>query len=157
MRLAQPTMLDLLRLAADARPDEIAQYEALTGREWNVDAVANEHYNRVGLKFVLVGVDGAPVVAGGYDLIIPGVWESWMIGTMDNWRLHWLPITRAARRIMDRLLADGARRLQTEALASRTGACDWYTHGLKMTPEGVRKGFGMNGEDVALFARTRTV
>lgn len=155
MRLVQPTMLQLLTLTAQARPDEIEQYEALVAREWNVDDVANDHYNRIGVKFCLTTDDGTPVAAGGWDPIIDGVWQSWMVGTMDQWGRHWRSITKASRRVMDRLEESGARRLQTNALASRAAACQWYVKGLKMQPEGVMRGFGMNGEDVAMFARVK--
>lgn len=155
MRLVQPTMMDLLRLAVAARPDEIAQYEALVGEKWNVDEVANGHYNRSGVKFVLVDDGDNPIVAGGYDLVGPQVWQSWMIGTSASWDKHWISITKATRFLMDSLLEKDARRLQTSALADRELACKWYVKGLKMTPEGIMRGYGVNGEDVATFARLR--
>jgi hypothetical protein len=155
MRLVTPTMLDLLRLAAAARPDEIAQYEALVGEKWNVDQVANGHFNRSGVKFTLVDDSDNPIVAGGYDMVGPQVWQSWMIGTSASWDAHWRSITKATRFLMDDLLANGARRLQTSALADRAMACKWYVKGLKMTPEGIMRGYGVNGEDVATFARLR--
>ena len=155
MILVQPTMLHLLHLCSQARPDEIAQYEALVGRRWDIDAVAVDHYNRIGVKFALLAPDGMPIAAGGWDPIIPGVWQSWMVGTMDNWDRHWRSLTKATRHVMDVLMDDGARRLQTNALASRTAACRWYEKGLKMRPEGVMHNFGVNGEAVAMYARTR--
>lgn len=155
MMLAQVTLLDLLKLACSARPDEIAQYEALVGKMWNVDEVANDHYSRGGVKFSLLDAAGEPVVCGGYDMVGPQVWQSWMIGSMEQWEKHWFAITRHTRHVMDDLLASGARRLQTSALASRAKACEWYTKGLRMEPEGIMRGYGVNGEDVATFARLR--
>jgi hypothetical protein len=156
MIVAKPTMVDLLRLAASARPDEIAQYESLLGRAWNVDDVANDHYNRGGVKFALIDpATDIAVVAGGYEMIGPQVWQSWMIGTMDAWGKHWFKITRETRRVMDALFDSGARRLQTCAVASRTEACDWYMRGLGMQPEGTMRGYGINGEDVAMFSKLK--
>lgn len=155
MILAKPTMVDLLTLASRARPDEIVQWEAVTGTRWDISEIAADHYARTGIKYVLVDpATDRPIVAGGYQLVGPDVWQSWMIGTMDEWGTHWRSITKATRRVMDELIAQGARRLQTTALASRTEAIHWYVKGLKMQPEGVMRNFGANGEDVAMFART---
>lgn len=152
--LAKPTMLDLLKLCSDARPDEIEQYQELTGNEWLMDEVANEHYNRQGTKFVLLDGD-YPIVAGGWDLLIDGVWQSWMVGTMSNWGTHWRSITKYTRRTMDAMFEDGARRLQTCATAKRTEACEWYRRGLLMQREGVFRGWGVNGEDMVMYARVK--
>lgn len=156
MILAKPTMLDLLQLASRARPDEIVQWEALTDTAWDIDEVANCHFNRRGVKYVLLDGD-RPVVAGGYELVGPQVWQSWMIGTMADWGAHWFAITRHTKRFMDDLLTSGARRLQTNALASRTEAHHWYTKGLGMQSEGVMRNYGANGEDVAMFSRIKRV
>lgn len=155
MRIEHPTMVDLLRLCADARPDERVQYKALTGLDWNVDEVATSHYAKAGLKFALVDDDGIAVSAAGLQPVIPGVWVAWMLGTTANWDSHWWSITRTTRRIMDRVMKDGARRIEIEACADRPVLCDWYTRALGMELEGVKKGFGLNGEDMALFARVR--
>ena len=111
MRLVKPTLIDLLQLASQARPDEIAQYEALVGRKWDIDDVANGHFNRPGIRYTLLDANDAPVVAGGYDPVGPGIWQSWMLGTMDTWGKHWRSITKASRFVADQLFEDGARRL----------------------------------------------
>jgi len=152
IQLAHPTMMDLLILCHGARPDEIEQYQALTGNAWTTDGVANENYNRPGVKFVLLD-DDRPIVAGGWDMVIEGVWQSWMVGTMENWETHWRSITKYTRTTMDLMFQNGARRLQTFATAERARACEWYVRGLKMEPEGVMRGFGANGEDMAVFAK----
>ncbi len=155
MTLARPTILDLLHLCHNARPDEIVQYEALTGNEWTTAFVANEIYNQPGLKFVVLR-DDVPIVAGGYRPLIAGVWDSWMVGTMADWETHWRSITKFSRKVMELMFEEnGARRLQTCALASRTKTCEWYVRALKMQQEGILRGFGVGGEDVAMFSRIR--
>lgn len=154
MMLAKPMLLDLLNLCAKARPDEIEQYEALLGKPWSMEEVAVDFFNRPGVKYVLLD-DNKPIVAGGYDLIIPGVWHSWMIGTPDNWEQYWRSITKYSRMVMDDLFDGGARRLQTCVLASRVKTCEWYVRGLKMQLEGTMRGFGMKGEDMAMFSRIK--
>jgi hypothetical protein len=154
LALAQPTMLDLLRLCHDARPDEREQYEELSGIEWIPDEVAADLYGRSGVKFVLLNHDSLPIVAGGYMPIMDGVYDSWMVGTMSNWNSHWRSITKYTRKVMNLMFTEvNARRLQTSVLASRTAACEWYVRGLLMQREGLLRGFGATGADMAMYAR----
>ncbi len=152
MKLVQPTLMDLLRLCCDARQDEIDQYEALIG-PWDYEQSALGFYTRSGIKFGLMNDEGDVVCAGGWEHVIPGVWQSWMVGTEDNWLKYWRSITKHSRLVMDALLDDGARRLQTGALSSRTKACEWYVRGLKMKYEGTIENFGFNGENMDTFVR----
>ena len=94
-----------------------------------------------------------PAAAGGYHMTFEGVWQSWMVGTEDGWKNHWRSITKGCRWLADALFDQGARRLQTSALASRTEAIRWYIKGLKMKPCGVWEGYGRHGEAVAHFER----
>lgn len=150
--LAHPTLIDLIKLCREAREDEKDQYFAITGHPWEWEQVAVEHYNRQGVKMVLLCGD-EPVVAGGYDLITDGVWQSWMVGTTANWEEHWFAITKYTRKFMESLLHDSARRLQTVVLSSRKKTCDWYRKGLKMEYEGTMRGFCHDGQDVDMYAR----
>ncbi len=153
MRLVTPTLLDIMKLCASARPDEIQQYEALVGRKWELDDVVAGHQSRIGVKFALLDDAGEPVCAAGWEPVIPGVWNGWMVGTMPHWERYWRPITMHCNRIMRMLLDDGARRLEIGALESREKTCEWYERGLKMSVEGVKRGFGVNGENMVLYAR----
>lgn len=154
MKIVQPTLCDMLQLCAQARDDEREQYAAFRGLAWDAETVAVELFQKPGLKFALIQDSGDLVVMGGWDPVLEGVWQSWMVGTDAGWKAHWRSITKASRKIMDELFQNGgARRLQTNALASRAAACDWYVKGLKMEPEGIWRSFGLNGEDVASFAR----
>lgn len=154
MILAEPTMCELLVLCAHAREDEIEQYEALIGT-WDFERAAIGFYSRLGIKFSLINDNDEAVCAGGWEEIIPGVWQSWMVGTDEYWKKYWRSITKYSRKVMDGLFDAGARRLQTGALASRAAACDWYIRGLKMHPEGICRSFGLNGEDMATFVRIK--
>ena len=157
MRLmGAPTITDLLMLCADARQDEIDQYEALVG-PWRLDDVVEGFLLRRGVKFSLVDEESnVCVAAGGWEPLLQGVWQSWMVGTDAYWRKYWRSITKHTRRLMDTILADdelGVRRLQTMALESRVKACQWYIDGLKMNRESTLLNFGLNGETVATFVR----
>jgi hypothetical protein len=155
VRTVQPSLHHLLYLTARAAADEVAQYEAFTG-EWDPSMVACELYRRGGVKFCLVGEDNLPIAAGGYRPVVGKTWESWMIVDADAWTAHGQTITREAKKVMDAMLADGgAARLETWVLASRRVARLWYERGLGMSVEGVRRGFGIAGEDAVLYARLK--
>lgn len=150
----------LLFLCERMRADEIEQYLALTGAaEFKPDVAALGMANMAaaGPSFTIVAeIDGAnvPVVSGGFTEVIPGVWSSWMVGSKEGWDLHWRKITKGTLWVFGFMFETmQARRLQTNALASREAACWWYERSLKMQPEGIWARFGRNGEDVACFAR----
>lgn len=136
------------------RPDEIDQYEAFYG-PFSPDVAAQGFINTAGMKFTVIGPDGMPAACGGYHEVARGVWQSWMAGTPEGWEKCWRSITKASLWVMDGLFEMGARRLQTNALASRTRAIDWYEKSLRLEREGTFRAYGANGEDVALFSRVR--
>jgi hypothetical protein len=153
MKLVEPTLMDLLGLCYAAREDEIAQYESLVG-PWDFEAAALAFYQRPGVKFGLMNNEGVVVCAGGWEEQIPGVWQSWMVGTDEFWKKYWRSITKQSRFIMDELLKNkDVRRLQTAALKTRAAACEWYERGLKMQYESTCKNFGFNGEDMVIYVR----
>jgi hypothetical protein len=146
--------VDFIILCDRMRPDEIEQYLALTGaKDYSPEVAARGFINMPGFKFSLVSEAGEVGCAGGFHEIIPGVWQSWMVGSVESWERDWRTITKGCRWVMDGLLAQGARRLQTTALASRAKAIEWYERGLGMQREGTWRNYGANGEDVACFAR----
>lgn len=157
MILAAPTIAHIYLLCQDARPDEIEQYEALRGVEWDIDEIVVDLFRRDGMKFSLLDEAGNPVVVGGWEPVMPGVYQSWMVGTDASWDQHWRSITKQTRFVMDRLLAGPARRLQTTALAKRTRACEWYERGLLMQREGILRNMAVTGEDVVIYSRLAPV
>ena len=143
-------------LCERARDDERIQYAALSGHEFYDPERA--WYEFVGLTqqgphFTALDAENMPAAAGGYHMVFPGVWQSWMVGTQEGWDNHWRSITKGCRWLAEQLFDQGARRLQTSALASRTDAIRWYVKSLKMEPCGVWEAFGIHGEDVAMFQR----
>lgn len=144
-------------ICSQMRADEITQMLAFTGEsEYDHEVAARAFINKQGPKFTLVDNDRTPIIVGGYSPVIPGVWQSWMAGTDEGWKLHWRAITKSSRWLMDALFETGARRLQTNALASRKEALQWYEKGLHLQYEGCWKEFGAGGEDVACYGLTRS-
>lgn len=144
----------------EMRPDEIVQYMALTGAtHYDFEVCARGFINTPGVKFTLADTDDkgrhSPFCIGGFQEVMPGVWQSWMGGTDTGWQRHWREITKASLWLQQELFASGARRLQTNALASRTAATEWYEKALHLKYEGTWAEFGSNGEDVACYAITR--
>ncbi len=152
---AEPTLVDLLQICMDARPDEIEQFEALSGIEWDVDVVVNELFVRQGFKFALLDDDKVFSV-GGWQPVIDGVWQSWMIGTAENWEKYWRSITRISRLSADYMFqSTDARRLQIAILSTREKACEWCVRGLKFEYESTMKNFGIGGADVVMYRRLK--
>ena len=153
-RVVKTRPLDILFVAQNMRPDEIEQLIAIRDVEgYDPDETAVWFMNKLGPKFTLLDKNGLPICVGGYEPVLPGVWQSWMLGTMEAWETDWRSITKACRWLAEELFLAGARRLQCNALASRTAACEWYVRSLKMTPEGVWRKFGLQGQDIACFSR----
>lgn len=147
-------LVHLVYVCERMRADEIEQYAALCG-PFDPERAAIAFARAPGHKFTVLGPDGFPAACGGYEEVFPGVWQSWMAGTPAGWTTSWRAITKGSRWLADGLLELGARRLQTNALASRTEAIEWYERGLGLKREGTWRSYGANGEDVACFARVR--
>jgi hypothetical protein len=155
VRLAVPIVEDFAYLARRMRPDEIAQWLALTGQaEYDPNTAARAFCAMQGVTFCLVDPTGLPIAAGGFEPVRPRVVQTWMVGTMEGWEQHWRAITKHARRLIDGLLTSGeAQRVQTYALASRTQAHEWYARGLGQTFEGTHRRFFADGQDAVVYAK----
>lgn len=149
----------LVYLAQQMRQDERDQYVAMTcADEYRPDVAARGFINTsaTGYAFTVLMRSGMPAMAGGYEEVLPGVWQSWMVGTEQGWAEQWRSATKATRWLMNGLFLSGARRLQTISLASRKHAIEWFERSLLLRPEGLWRCYGRDGEDVSAFALTRT-
>lgn len=121
-------------LAQRMRPDEIEQWLAFSGEPvYRPESIVDYVLAERGTNYTVMGEDGIPAVAGGYFCLRVGVWQSWMVGTLDGWALHWRSITKAVRWLIAALLEVGAQRLETYVIASRVRAMDWYVRGMGLT------------------------
>lgn len=153
--LVETTLEHLVYLCRRMRPDEWDQIRAFYDID-DPDQVAAMIYAKASAKFTVLHEDGTPAVAGGWDCIAPGVWQAWMVGTLVGWERQWRSITKASRWMMATMFERGiARRMEMQSIASRVCAHQWYIDGLKMRFEGVKYGFGRNGEDVHFFGVLR--
>lgn len=148
-----PQLVDFLQVMSALRADELAQYEAFSGEEFNAQRVAAFMALQTGPRWVVVRGD-TPVAVAGFDLIRPGVWQDWMFSTDGAWEPGaWRSVTKHVRKGMTAMLQSGAHRLQCVSLASRVQAHAWYRV-LGLRQEGVLRRYGVNGEDAIMFART---
>lgn len=157
IRLGMPIVQDFSYVASRMRPDEIAQYLALTGLiEYVPDVAARSLIASPGNSYVMVARDGLPVLVGGFAPVRLGVFEGWLAGTQDGWANHWRAMTKVCRGLMDDMLQNsGAHRIEIFALSSRTKAHEWYSRGLKMQYEGTLRGYFADGQDAVCYARVR--
>lgn len=151
-------LTELLRICYVLPQDERDQFEAFTGNTYSHDVLASTLYLRPGPSWTIAVGDEAgfrPIMAAGFDEIRPGVWQDWAVTTPEAWAVHWRPVTRISRRVMDEMLQTRAHRLQCVSLACRVSAHKWYRP-LGLVQEGVLHGYGANGEDAIMFSRLRS-
>lgn len=149
----QSSLPILMYLCANSRQDEREQFAALTFTEYDPEVAAVGFWSAGKWALACLHPDGTPAAAGGYEQVQPGVWQSWMVGTDRGWKEMSRDIHRTTRYLTEQLVNSGlCRRLQTNALASRVEAHAWYER-LGLIPEGIMRGFGAGGEDVAMFGR----
>lgn len=155
-RLAAPILEDYAYVARRMREDERAQFCAFAGLEkYQPDVAARAYAATPGPQFVFIDPQGYPAVIAGFEPVRPGVFGAWQSSTADAWGTHWRTITKITRRTIDRMLANGAHRIQIAALATRIEAHEWYERGLGMRREGVLRAYGADGSDAVMFAKTR--
>ena len=154
-RIASLLVSDLVILSHSMRPDEKAQWCAVTGAaEYDADAAARMLAGLTGISYCLVGADGTPQVAAGFEQVRPKVWQAWMAGTLDAWRDHWKLLTRECKRRGDELLASGAaNRLQILAMPEREAAHRWY-EALGYHFEVQHARYFADGSDAVCYVRT---
>lgn len=156
IRLSVPVLADFARVAMVMRPDEREQFMAFSGlSSYEPDVIALALANQPGPKWVMLDGADQAIFIGGFVPIRPGVFEAWLAGSMRAWRDHGHAITRVCRREVTALLSRGAHRVQTTALANRSGAHVWYERALGMQREGIHSAYGANGEDAVTFAKVR--
>lgn len=149
-----PTLTDYLAVVPNLPFDEIEQYEAFSGRNFDAEEVCALYALHQGPRWVLTA-DGSPIVIAGFDEIRPGVWQDWLFSTPAAWSPeHWRRVTRESARTMKVMLQTVAHRLQCVSLASRLAAHRWYgVLGLEL--EGRLARYGAGGQDALIFSRVR--
>ncbi len=150
----------LVYLSERMRDDEKAQFLAVTGHaEFSADAALAWALGALersqGYAVTILCDDNLPAAAGGFHPVGPGVWQSWMLGTAEGWQQQWRSMTKITCWLMAKLLEQDAHRLQTSALTTRVKAIEWFERSLSFQPEGVARGYGINGESIANFSRLR--
>lgn len=154
IRLARPVLEDFAYITKRMRPDEIAQFLAMSGLStYDPDLAARAYAMTGGPTFALIDADNRPIILGGFAPKRRGVFEAWLAGSMEAWERHWYRITRECMRQIDTLLTVNAHRVEVCALASRTETHDWYER-IGFKREGTLTGYCADGQDAIMFART---
>lgn len=157
VRVVRPIVEDFAYLARRMRPDEIAQYLAFSGEEtYDPDAAARRFIETAGPTFAVIGPDGMPLVAGGFWPVRGGVYECWLVGTLESWSTHWRAITKFCRRLIAVMLEQSnVHRIQLCGMTGRDAAFHWYERSLGFTREGTLYGYCASGSDAVMFSRRK--
>ena len=129
------------------REFDLKSYELMPGFEDNLKQYQNEKHSYTAF------LDNKPVCCFGSHILWDGVSESWMLTSYDIEKRP-ITITRMCSRYFDYIARDlRLHRMQitcntNDLLAIR------FAIALKLDKEGVMKGYGPDGSDYAIFART---
>jgi hypothetical protein len=147
-------LTDLLQICFELQAGERAQWEAMTGTPYDPQQCALQLANHQGFKWTIYA-DGAPIAAGGFVPLRPGVWQDWMVTNPAVWApKNWRSVTKIVKRVMDAMLDGEAHRLQCVSMADRIQAHKWYSV-LGLEAEATLHGYGANGEHAIMFRRLR--
>jgi len=149
MKLARPNLAQLLYLAQNMTSAEVAEHVALTGDDFDPEALAIRCHSYNGPAHVFVA-GGKPYYVGGFTLTTPHTAAAWSIAT-DECEKHVLEMTRIGRRIVHGVLDAGVHRIQMTCLESRTMARRWY-EALGAVHEATLRGVGAGGENLVVYA-----
>lgn len=152
--LRDPTLLDVLAMCLQMPAEERQQYEAFTGVPYDPDSAAVEAWSWGGPRWAAVDENDVPAAVGGFIRQRKGVYRTWFFAPESMWPVHGRELTRVVRRLISAMLASDAHRIETIALASRKRACQWYST-IGLWQESVQRGYGVGGEDAAVFVALR--
>ena len=154
----QPILLDFIRVALNAMPDQIEHFTTLTGEAWDIDGVALGNFTAPGPKWS-IHIDSVPVCIGGFAPQRKGVYRDWFISTPAAFEsANFFRVTRTCRKLMDAMLKNGAHRIECIAPAERIEHNPrlerWYT-ALGYKKEALHYGYCATGADAVCYARVK--
>jgi hypothetical protein len=150
--LVRPTLVEILMVCRQLPKDERRQWEAFSGTAFVPDEAAVQIAASSGPRWALITASGEPLFVGGFTYLREGVWRDWLLSTPAAWEQHWRTVSKVCRRVLDRMMATEAHRIECVALADRTAARDWYRL-LKYEYEGCLRKFGAGGENAVIYSR----
>lgn len=155
LTLVKPMLADFLYVCHQLPDAQRRQFEILNGVDaYDPERSALDLASRIGPKWAVVKQDGQPVAVGGLNMVIPGVWQDFLISTEECWQQYAKSVTRFVDDIAAQLLVSGeARRIQAVTLATNTQIRGWYEL-IGMNYEGTLRAYGAHGEDAVMYART---
>lgn len=153
--LRELTLLDTLGVCLHLPQDERDQFAELSGAEFDPETATVFAWSQPGPKWC-IATDDKPLVACGYTVQRPGVYESWYLATAEAWRPHGKEVTARTVEIIQGMLAGPAHRLETYCLASRKLARRWYSS-IGLHHEATLKRYSVHGADVVIYAAVSDV
>lgn len=152
--LADPCLPDYMYICDNLPEDEMRQFVAMSGQNFNSDEAAISCHMASGPKWVMLDDDGRPLAVGGYAPVRQGVWQSWMLVPESSWESHGTEITEHVNTVRKQMQKQG-HRLQTLVLSDRAKARAWYGR-IGLEHEGTLRAYGANKEDFDMYSTMST-
>jgi hypothetical protein len=153
IRLLGTNLLHVLSICQDIPADEWDQI-AKMGGPLRHDALAIWAYNVAGPKWTNTDAAGKTLMVGGLIPQREGVYQSWFLATNHAWKNHAKELTVEAIELKEIIFRDGAHRVETVCLASRSAALVWYQK-VGLTFESTMKSYCTDGSDAVMYVDTR--
>lgn len=152
------TLIDTALCALKLVQEDREQWEELTGRPYDADAIALECWGYAGPKWAICDEEGMPLAAAGCRLMRPNVYQSWFLSGEELWT-HGKKVTEITRKVMLQMLETGAHRIETLCLERRQKTRAWYVQvGLHFEAEFVNYGAtGAGAVQYAIYGKTENL
>lgn len=148
--MVQPCLTDLMYICDNLPEDEILQFQAMSGNQYDPDEAAIACHMAPGPKWLAIDSEGKPLAVGGCSQLRVGVWQTWMLVPDATWKTHARELTGQVMALQKEMQKQG-HRIQTLVLSDRKRAKVWYgTLGLEY--EGTLREYGAGGEDFDMYS-----
>ena len=154
-QITDTTLVDLLIVARSLPAVEIAQLEAFTGNEFNVEDLAVQIHTSGGMKWTGRVVETRePIFVAGFFQVGTGIYRSFMLcGDKTFSDLYAGETTRHVAGVMQDVAdSDPYIRIETICLAERDLVRSWYPK-IGLAYESTMPNYGARGENAVMYTK----
>lgn len=156
--LPDPVLIHWINVVLNMPQDQRDHFKAVTGHDYDVDGIAVGNFMVQGPKFAIMKDDRALAV-GGFAPQRPGVFRDFFLSVPEAFNAeNHRAVTRLCRSLMDKMLANGAHRLECVVPVARVEQMPklhrWYRI-LGYHQEARHYGYCADGGDAFTYSRVR--